>query len=181
MTDKILFLYMSHIPHKTCLGKPWNDIAKVLKCFKIGSSTSLSPDLQTEYGSWLTLAYFTEEKCTFSVFVWVWKVERLMALTGLSRWIRFLLTRSFPQTGSEWQGVTELPQSTASHGSKQTEMANTTHMPSTLECTWPTEQHSTQDYGVTHHTKTRSDETNAMLMTIPLCQFTGNKVQTHNT
>lgn len=36
-----------------------------------------------------------------------------------------LLTRSFLQTGSEWQGGTELPQSTGSHGSKQTGMANT--------------------------------------------------------
>lgn len=39
--------------------------------------------------------------------------------------IRILLTRSFLQTGSEWQGGTELPQSTGSHGSKQTGMANT--------------------------------------------------------
>lgn len=37
----------------------------------------------------------------------------------------FLLTRSSLQTGSEWQGGTELPQSTGSHGSKQTGMANT--------------------------------------------------------
>lgn len=35
------------------------------------------------------------------------------------------LTRSFPQTGSEWPDVTESPQSTRSHGSKQTGMAST--------------------------------------------------------
>lgn len=44
---------------------------------------------------------------------------------GFLRFVCIVLTRSFLQTGSEWQGGTELPQSTGSHGSKQTGMANT--------------------------------------------------------
>lgn len=62
--------------------------------------------------------------------VWVWKTE-----TGLSGWEGFLLTRSFLQKDSEWPGETELPQSTESHGSKQTGMANT-YTETNTQCLW---------------------------------------------
>lgn len=53
-------------------------------------------------------------------------VQRVRAnMAGFLRFVHILLTRSSLQTGSEWQGGTELPQSTGSHGSKQTGMANT--------------------------------------------------------